>query len=209
MKYFAGLLLTFFVTLTSYAQPFEGEIIYQNTYKSKISGLTDEKFTSLMGPTQDYFIKGDKYKSVTNGTLLQWQIYVPSENKMYTKMSNNEAALWADAGINPDSVISETLNKNAMDILGYKCDELVLNCKSGTQKYYFNSKLGIDSKLFTKHIFGNWHYYVSISNAVPLKMEIDNAQFTLTCLAVEVKPRKLETSDFQLPPGSKTEKSPY
>ena len=117
--------------------------------------------------------------------------------------------LWTDAGNNSDSVISEVLNKNVADILGYKCDELILICRSGTQKYYFNSKLGLDSKLFVNHKYGNWYSFVSKSNAVPLKMEIDNAQFTMTSTATEVKPQKLEASVFQLPPGMATEKSPY
>jgi hypothetical protein len=124
-------------------------------------------------------------------------------------MSNNDAALWIDAGINPDSVISEVLNKGVIDILGYKCDELILNCKSGTQKYYFNSKLAIDSKLFVNHKYGNWYSFISKSNAVPLKMEIDNAQFTATFTATEVKPEKLEASLFQLPAGIALAKSPY
>jgi hypothetical protein len=209
MKYFATLIITSFITFTSFAQNFEGEIVYQNTYKSKIPSLTDERFTSMMGATQEYFIKDGWYKSVSNGTLLQWQIYIPMDNKMYTKMSNNEAALWTDAAANSDSVISEVLNKAVIDILGYKCDELILQCKSGTQKYYFSSKLGIDSKLFINHKYGNWYAYVSRSNAVPLKMEIDNAQFTLTCTASKVQAQKLAASVFQLPAGISTSKSPY
>jgi len=107
MKLLVNLFIAFIITITSYAQNFEGEIIYQNTFKSKIPSLTDEKFASLMGSTQDYFIKDDKYKSISNGALLQWQIYIPADNKMYTKMYNNDAALWTDAGSNSDSVISE------------------------------------------------------------------------------------------------------
>jgi hypothetical protein len=209
MKHLVYFVIACIISLSTYAQGFEGEVIYQNTYKSKIPSLTDEKFASLMGSTQDYFIKGDKYKSVVNGELLQWQLYVPADNKLYTKMANNEAALWTDAGINADSVISMVLNKDAIDILGYKCDELILNCKSGTQKYYFNKKLSIDPKVFINHHFGNWYYFVSKSNAVPLKTEIDNAQFTMSSTAVKVIPEKLEAVVFQLPEGIKVGPSPY
>jgi len=195
------------IAITSYAQNFEGEIIYQNKFKSKISGLTDEKIESMMGSSQDYYIKGDKYKSVSNGELLQWQIYDPKENKIYTKMSNNDAALWIDGGINPDTVTNITLNRKAIYILGYECDELILDCKSGTQKYYFSSKLSIDSKLYVLHKFGNWYSYVSKTNALPLKIEIDNAQFTMTSTAIEVKPQKLGIGFFQLPVGIKIDKS--
>jgi hypothetical protein len=209
MKHFVYFIISCVIAITSYGQGFEGEVTYQSTYKSKIPSLTDEKFASLMGTTQNFFIKGDKYKSVLNGELLQWQLYVPADNKLFTKMANNEAALWTDAGTNPDSILSMVLNKNAIDILGYKCDELILNCKSGTQKYYFNKKLSIDPKLFVNHSFGNWYYFVSKSKAVPLKMEIDNAQFIMTSTAVKVNPGKLEDGIFQLPEGIKTGKIPF
>jgi|SRR5450432_121079 len=209
MKILALLLIAIIISKVSPGQNFEGEIIYHNTYISKIPNMTDEKFALLMGPTQDYFLKDAKYKSILDGTLLQWQIYVSAENKMYTKMSNNEAAIWTDAGINSDSVISMDLNKNAIDILGYRCDELIFNCKSGIQKYYFSSKLSIDPKKYVNLKYGNWYTFVSKSKAVPLKIEIDNAQFSMTSTAVEVKPMNLDNSIFQLPVGIKTEKSPY
>jgi hypothetical protein len=208
MKHLVYLFIACIITITSYAQNFEGEVIYQNTYKSKIPGLTDEKIASLMGQTQDYFIKGDKYKSVSNGEVLQWQLYVPADNKLYTKVTNNEAALWTDAGINSDSVISMVLNKNVIEILGYKCDELILNCKSGIQKYYFNAKLSMDPKLYVNHKFANWYYFVSKSNAVALRIELDNPQFALTSTAIKVNPGKLEASIFQLPEGIKVTQGP-
>ena len=209
MKIFGFLFMMGFISMSLSAQNFEGEIVYQNSYQSKIAGLTDEKFTAFMGTEQDYFIKGASYKSVINGTLAQWQLYVPGENKLYTKMSNSDSAFWDDAARNPDSVISFSLNKAVVKILGYTCDELILNCKSGTQKYYFSTKLGVDPTKYAKHKYGNWYDYVLNSKSVPLKMEIDNAQFVMTSIAVEIKPSRLDDSIFQLPPGIQTGKSPY
>jgi len=208
MRIFSFLLMMGFTSLSLSAQNFEGEIVYQNVYQSKIAGLSDEKFTTLMGTEQDYFIKGANYKSVMNGTLAQWQLYVPGENKLYTKMSNSDSAFWDDAAINPDSVISFSLNKAAVKILGDTCDELILNCKSGTQKYYFNTALGIDPAKYMKHKYGNWYDYVLNSKSVPLKMEIDNSQFVMVSVAVEIKPSTLDNSIFQLPPGIQTFKNP-
>jgi hypothetical protein len=209
MKIFGFLLMMGFISMSLSAQNFEGEIIYQNVYQSKMAGLTDDKFTAFMGTEQDYFIKGASYKSVINGTLAQWQLYVPGENKLYTKMSNSDSAFWDDAAINPDSVFSFSLNKAVANILGYTCDELILICKSGTQKYYFSTKLGIDPVNYVKHKYGNWYDYVLNSKSVPLKMEIDNAQFIMISVAVEIKPSKLDNSIFQLPPGMQTAKSLY
>jgi hypothetical protein len=197
------------VCLYTIAQTFEGKIIYQNTIKSKIPSVTDEQFGAMLGTTQNYYIKGGDYKSETNGKLVLWQLYINKDNKLYNKLANSEALLYNDGAINPDSVISSELHKGVTEILGYKCDELVLTCKSGVQKYYFSSKLAADSKLYEHHLFGNWYAYLSKSHALPLKTIIDNAQFYIESVATEVKPMKLDQTLFTLPANVEIKKSPY
>ena len=209
MKKILTIALTILTVATVFGQSFEGKITYQNSFKSKLPNMKDEQFNSMMGTKQEYYIKGGDYKSVTNGTFSQWQLYINKDNKLYNKMSNSETILWNDCSVNDDSIISSKVNKGVIEILGYKCDELVLTCKTGTQKYYFNSKLGVDTKLFANHKYGNWYDYLKQANALPLKMIIDNQQFTMESVATEIKPMKLDDKEFQLPANAKTGKSPY
>ena len=146
----------------------------------------------MMGKSQEYNLKDGNYRTTSNGTFLQWQLYVNKDNKLYTKFSNSPSILWNDGAVNPDSVLKSELNKEVIDILGYKCDELILTCTSGVQKYYFNSKLKIDPKLFENHKFGNWYKYVSQSQAVPLKMILDNVQFSVVIVATVIQPQKID-----------------
>lgn len=171
--------------------------------------MTDEQWTSMMGSTQKYLVKGGDYKSIMNGTLVQWQLYNSKENKLYFKMSNSETALWNDASVQGDEVLKAEVNRNVTEVLGFKCDEIILICKSGLQKYYFSSKLAVDIKLYANHKFGNWYDYLSKSNALPLKSIIETSQFIIESTATEVKPMKLDYKEFELPIGIKTEKSPY
>lgn len=191
------------------AQSFEGKIVYSNAIKSKIPNVSDAQFTTMMGNTLNYYIKGGDYKSEMNGSMMQWQLYVNADNKLYSKMSNSEAVLWNDGAVNSDEVISTELHKAVIDILGYKCDELVLTCKSGVQKYYFTSGVPVDSKLYINHQFGNWYTVLSKTNAIPLKMTIDNAQFYIESTATEIKPGKLDAAMFTLPAGAALQKSPF
>ena len=202
-------LLTTLFAITSFGQTFEGKIVYKNTYKSKMPNVSDEQFTTMMGSTQEYYIKNGDYKSVANGSFFQWQLYVNKENRIYSKMSNSETLLWNDGATNSDEILKIEVNKNITEILGYKCDEVVLTCKSGMQKYYFNTKLSVDTKLFANHKFGNWYVFLSKSNSLPLKSIIDNGQFTLETVATEIKEMNLDKSFFELPANSKTMKSPY
>ncbi len=193
----------------SFGQAFEGKVIYNYKYKSKMSNVTDQQFNSMMGTTSEYLIKGGNYKSSTNGTFLQWQLYSNKDNKLYNKMSNSPAVLWNDGAVNTDEVLKSEINKNVVEVLGHQCDELILTCKSGIQKYYFNRAFKVDSKLYEKHKFVNWSEVVSKSNSLPLKMIIDNPQFILECVAIEIKPMSLNDKLFELPADCKIEKSPY
>ena len=209
MKKAIAIIFTVLTTMTVFGQSFEGKIFYANTYKSKNQKMTDQQWTSMMGSTQEYLIKGGDYKSIANGTLVQWQLYINKDNKLYNKMSNSETAFWNDASVQGDEILKVEVNKGVTEILGYKCDEVILTCKSGLQKYYFNSKLSVDTKLFSNHKFGNWFDYLSKSNSLPLKSVIETAQFTMESVATEVKPMKIDIKTFELPAGIKTEKSPY
>ncbi|GAA4370538.1 hypothetical protein GCM10023185_45100 [Hymenobacter saemangeumensis] len=203
------LFFSLLVAVSTYGQNFEGRILYTNSYKSKMANVVDQQWSDMMGVTQEYFMKGGDYKSIMNGKMVQWQLYRSQDNKLYTKMANSEAALWNDAGVNPDEVLKAEVKKGAATVLNYKCDELTLTCKSGIQKYYFSSTLGIDARLFANHKYGNWSEVVKHSRAVPLKMVIESPQMTLVAIATEVKPQKLDAKMFELPAGLKAEKSPY
>jgi hypothetical protein len=204
-------LLTVLLTSITFAsgQNFEGKITYRNEYKSKAPTVTNEQFASFMGATWEYYIKEGNYKTTTDGTFFQWQLYVNKDNKLYNKMSNSAAILWNDGAVNPDEVIKSELNKGVIKILGYQCDELILTCKSGVQKYYFSPELKINASLYENHKFGNWDVIMSKTNGLPLKMVIETPQFSMESLATAVTPMKVEDKMFELPADSKVEKSPY
>lgn len=186
---------------TSFGQSFEGKIVYKTSYSA-------QQLTTMMGDTQDYFIKDGDYKSITNGTYVKWQLYINSDNKIYSKLTNSETLLWNDGASNPDSILKAEVNKGVLEVLGYKCDELILTCKSGVQKYYFNEKLGVDSKIFEKHQFGNWYFILTNTHSLPLKMIIEAREYNVESIATEIQEMKLDKAIFVLPPNSITKKSP-
>ncbi|RVT99992.1 hypothetical protein EOD41_13585 [Mucilaginibacter limnophilus] len=195
--------------IVTYAQSFEGYIVYKNSYKSKTDNLSDSMMTAMMGDTQKWYTKGGEYKSEINGTFMQWQIYNKADNKLYTKIATSNDALFNYADVNTDEIQNVQLNKGVTEVLGYKCDELILTCKSGIQKYYFSSKLPLDSKLFEKHKYGNWYEFLNRTNAVPLKIILDNPQLSLESVATEIKKVPLDKNLFVLPAGMNATINPY
>jgi hypothetical protein len=207
------LIITFAILLSSltvFGQFFEGKIIYTTSFTSQNPQVTAEQWKLMMGSKFEYSIKGENYKSVMNGTLMQWQLYRNQENKVYSKMSNSETALWVDASVNDNPVISFEINKGVIEILGYQCDELILECKNGVEKYYFSPELGVDISLFEKHKFGNWYEFLKHSKSLSLKSSVEDKTFlfTMEIVATEVKEMKFKNSYFDLPEGIKTQKAP-
>jgi hypothetical protein len=124
-------------------------------------------------------------------------------------MSNSETIFWNEGDTNTDSITNIEINKGVTEILGYKCDEVILTCKSGVQKYYFNQKVAVDISLFKNHLYGNWYDFLKVSKSLPLKSIIETEQFTMVSVATNIKEMKLDNKEFQLPENAKTAKSPY
>lgn len=130
-----SLLFLTMLTFVARSQNFEGKMVSRITIKSKIPGLPDERLSNMLGLSQDYFIKGGKYKSLSNGQMITMQIYDPTTNKLYNKRPNSDTLYWMDAGENEDEVTSYEIKKNAETILGNLCDALILTTKTGTTIY--------------------------------------------------------------------------
>jgi hypothetical protein len=179
-----------------FAQSFEGEIIYANTYKSLIPGLSDEQLTKLLGSKEEYFISGGNYKTTSNGAVITMQLYDYKTNRLYNKTPKTDTLYWNDAAVNVDSVLSYEVKKNAAVILGYQCDEMILHTKGGTYAFYFTDKLPVDIAKFRNHHFGNWAFYTSKSKSLPLKSIVETNQFRMESTVLEVKPLKLSKDYF-------------
>jgi hypothetical protein len=202
------MLLSFLITLSIVArsQNFEGKMVLKITVKSKIPALSDEKLNSMLGSRQDYFIKGGKYKSQTDGKIIETQIYDPATNRLYSKRPNSDTLYWTDAAKNDDGVTRFEIKKDAETILGNHCDALILTTRSGITIYYYSSKYKMDRQKFAKHNFGNWAFLAAKTGALPLKSVIENSNFRVEMTAVEIKPGALSDAIFAIPPGSPQKK---
>ena len=185
----------------AYCQSFEGEMIYKNSFTSKIPALTNERLVALIGNKQEYFIKGGEYKSLTNGGMITMQLYDKQSNRIYNKRPNSDTLYWLDASVNTDNVTGYEIKKNAETVLGYPCDALILTTRSGTTTLYYSDKFKLDSSAYKKHQYGNWAFFTEKCGALPLKMIIENAQFRMESVVTEIKPMKLEASFFKIGAG--------
>jgi len=188
------------------SQHFEGKMVFKITVKSKIPGLSDERLNNMLGSSQDYFIKGGKYKSLFNGQMITMRIYDPTTHKIYNKHPNSDTLYWMDAGKNDDKVTGFEIKKNEETILGNPCDALVLTTKKGTTIYYYNNKYGLDKIKFVAHKFMNWSFLATKAGALPLKTTIENKQLRVEMTATEITPMTLTDAMFAIPANAPMKK---
>ncbi|WP_310560720.1 hypothetical protein [Flavobacterium sp.] len=205
MKKIIFIAINIFTISISFGQNFEGKIIYSNTCTSNIPNITSASLSSLIGSKQEYIIKDNNYKSISNGTLFEWQLYINISSKLYIKATSSETIFCSDDKKQDDEIISVKLNKNTTKVLDYNCDELVIKYNTKVQKYYFDSEIKVDSKLFENHKFIDWYGNLLKANLLPLKIITESFGFTNETIATKIIPLKIEDKTFELPKGIKIE----
>lgn len=200
-------LLVLLIPIAGFAQNFEGEIDYHLHYTSRMASVSDSQMAKAMGDQSTYYTSGGNYKSVTNGSVLLWQLYIHAENKIYNSFSGGRVQ-WIDAWTEHDTVFNTNVRRNAAVIMGYTCDELTMFCRSGVQIYYYSTKLKINPQLFARHRYGNYAAYMAEAGAIPIKFIINSKELKIEALAVRIKPQKLAPGFFNLPPGATPTPSP-
>lgn len=196
-----AIILFLLVTLlnsNAFSQYFEGKVVYNNSFESKMKGVTDAQLTSLVGSKQEYYIKDGHYKSIMNGQAIVMQMYDWVSNRIYNKTPNSDTLYWFNASINTDNLISHEINNNVETILGNTCNVLIIKTKSGTANFYFSEKYKLDSNKFSKHDYGNWAFFIKKAGALPLKIIVENDSFKMTSTAVEITPTKLKEDFFAI-----------
>lgn len=190
--------LLFFCCMNIYSQSFEGMLVYSVNYDSKSTDVTSDQLNSLMGTKQWYAIKGGNYKSVFNGNFIKLQIYRNDENRNYSLTAKSDILYYEDYSENKDKALSYEIKKNQDTIMGIPCDLIIIKAEKSKTLVYFNSEYKINPELFKNHNYGNWHYIVSKTKALPLKTVTETEQFIMTSIATEVKPMQLNDNVFEI-----------
>jgi hypothetical protein len=197
------LILLCITTIALAQKSFEGEVVYSISVTSNTPGVTNKQFSDLLGTKMNYYMKAANYKSIFNGKLGYWSMYIDKDKKFYEKTSKNgnNLIVWNEVNINHDTVSKIDLKKNDTTILGYQCDKVVFTCKSGLQTFYFNSRFEVDPNLYINDQEGLWYAFLEKSRSLALKQVIDNRLFTLTLTAISVERKQLDDKFFELPIG--------
>ncbi len=197
------LLVLSLISLTGFAQNFEGKIVYKNSYKSKVPNFSDEQFTTAAGVHVDYYIKGNNYMCTFDGTYMKGMTYIGAENKGFTYLGISDSVYWEDYSVYNDTATGYEIKKDAAYVMGLLCDAIIVTSHKGKVTSYYNKKYGIDPEVYKNHANGHWYYIISKIKAVPIKTITENDMFIVTSTAVSITPGKLSSKLFEVKDRSK------
>ena len=197
MKKTIILLINIFA-LNCFGQQFEGKIVFENSYKSKIENTPSEYLTQLFGNNHIVEIKNENYKLSGNGKLLQYQLFLALENKLYTKLAAGETLGIKDLKKTEEKVKNVEVNRNSTEILTKICDEFIVFCKNSTQRYFIESSLNISPELFKTKNFNYQLAFLVKNKIIPLKMIIEDNMGICESVAVEFKEEKIDENTFKI-----------
>ena len=199
------------VSFLSMAQPsFEGFVTYKMTPQNpNVQLISDTAFYSRIKGAfggqlyalQKYHYKNDSYKSeVEMGKIKTFQVFSPTEKKLYTWQNGADSAMIVSSETNLDKVTDIKQMEEEDLVLGIKCKKLVITTESAQTTYWYSpTKYKIDYNLFKTHNYGDWNSYLKIAGALPLKYEVKGKMFHLITTAIEVKEEAVLDTVFDLP----------
>lgn len=194
---------SFFIGCSS--QSFEGMIVYENSYKSKVDSISDENLMSMYGLNLSQFINKDgDYVGLYRGNYLGLQLFLKKENRLYTQLNTTEIVYYQDSRISNDSILSYNIILNADTVYGYLCNMLELETVLGEKRQYYYSpnKFWIDASLYDDHKLGNYAFIISKIHSLPLKIVVNNSVFTITSTVNNIVEGEIKKkSIFTVPEG--------
>lgn len=197
INFFTLLFLLLFVK--SFSQNFEGEIVYKNVCMSSKPDWKIEYCQLITDSIQNFYYKNGSYK-FSHPDNQNWTIFKQEEGKIYTKTKKGKI-FWSYSNSSNDSIVKATINKKVLNILGYDCDELILETLNSIQKYYYNSKFSVNPELYKNHKNGNLYYITSMTKSIPLKTVfiIENEGLILESTALKINIGIIDKINFLIP----------
>ena len=198
--------LSFFLILVnSFSQKkvsFEGIIMYENNFKSKIDSISNTQFENAFGKKTKYLLdKNGNYINLFKGAYITIQLFKKNKNTLYTLLTGKDTIYYNKVNKKGGGISNVKRTKNKERVLDKNCDEVTFKTATSKYKYYYNTDYFVDPKLFTTHYLGNWDEIVKITKTFPLKVVLETDSFVMTSTAISIKKGKLEQHLFNLPPN--------
>ena len=200
IAFFAVILTSF----TSDREPFVGKILYKYSFTDLKGNDITEKISTYFGREQNYYIDQKNYKAYDENN--NWVQLYNSETNLYYSFNKEKVAQKFDGATQTSKTFKVTKLDLKEKIAGYDCIAIQVESDNSSTIYYYSPLIKTDSKVFSKHNFGEWNKYLEATDgALALKFVLTNLKhgYVWTSIASEVSKANMTSNDFVFPTDMK------
>ena len=193
-------IIIFSILTQNKSKDFEGTIDYEIKYSNISISENEADLKQVLGTKMRMTVKNGFTKEVTNSNYGNFNLYIPSENKMYYSDKFEPETLYYTKGDKePNIKATYKIVKNVETVLDFNCNKLIYNDGKYTVTYFYSRELKIDPTHVKNFTYLNRNKKLEIMQAVCLKQIITTKNFTATMTAVKVYAGNIDDSEFIIP----------
>ncbi len=200
-------LLTLITIISLYAvgqtqKYFEGKILYKFSFKADKIPNPDKLLSPLFGNGSTMYFKEGNYRHEYEGGLLEFDLYLKADNKLYQKKRNNDTIFWNDCSITGDKIQNFLFSSKTDTVLGIICDRLLIQYKDNSETHYYNADSIRTNPDWFENFKLNEEYLIDRKEkSIYLKSEHLFNYFTFIESATKISAEVIDISKFKLPPS--------
>ena len=204
LTYFIGLnILLSTICFGQKVQEFEGKITYKHFVTAIDSLYNVEDDYEYAGKTSIFFYKEGNYKWVNDNAYVEMEIFSNSERTSCLKFKENDTILKLQSNIENEKIIEFSITKNGENILGKKCDVLIIKAGSNgnlwERRYSFNKDYKINPESFNNYKYNSTDFIYSKTKSLPLKIELIFKDRKVTYIAMKIERIEVPLEIFNFP----------
>lgn len=190
------------ITMSSFAQYFEGKIKYRVEPRNPNPAFMSDEEYRKKNPNntahyETFYFKNNQYKFVHGDEI---EVLDPSKQRVYSYTVGADTCLWNDATFASDEILEVKKSNEKDSVLGSACEAFVIRTKWGKTTYFFDrTKLKVDATKFSAHKYKNWSEFLRESNCLPLKIVYKTAFDCIVYIATAIKEEPIEDKEFVIP----------
>ncbi|MCG8319985.1 MAG: hypothetical protein MI921_10820 [Cytophagales bacterium] len=166
---------------------FEGKITYDHSYEP-------DSLAGYLGSESIFYYKAGNYKQVFNGEKVKESTYNRKDNSIYSFIGEDTVITSCDQ--KSEIIKDYDIFEDAAEILGEKCDLLVLRTNSRLAYYYFSNKYSINPAALENHKYSSLSFVYSKTKSLPLKIINQYSNFKVTMTAVKIEKKQISEDFF-------------
>jgi hypothetical protein len=193
----------FYTSSLSAQKEFEGVIKYKHTVTAKEKDYNVNYDYSALGKKSEYYYKNGNYKFVNHDAYFAGDLFLAAEAHNYLLLSKSDTVYRLDATISDMDVMEVEVKEYEEKILGHSCSIVILKLIPSGQdgpvsyrRYYCSKDFPMNPEHF-KNCKGNAYDVIyEKSHALPLKIEFEWPDRTITWEAYAATPQKVNSKMF-------------